>query len=79
VARKSLCGSTLPTNAATDVLGGGQRRRRVPEWLNSFLAVQGELPTPTMYLTPSAVSLDRLPGIGIQAAVRRPDIAAGLN
>ncbi len=35
-------------------------RRRVPEWLNSFLAVQGELPAPTGYLTPSTVSLDQL-------------------
>ena len=42
-------------------------RRRVPEWLNSFLAVQGELPAPTGYLTPSTVSLDQLPDVGIQA------------
>ena len=48
-------------------------RRRVPEWLNSFLAVQGELPAPTGYLTPSTVMLDPLPGVGIQVAVRRPE------
>ena len=48
-------------------------RRRVPEWLNSFLAVQGELPAPTGYLTPSTVSLDQLPDVGIQVPVRRPN------
>jgi len=62
VARKSLCGGTSPSNVATDVFGGSPPHRCVPEWLNSFLAVQGELPAPTMYLTASAVSLDRCRG-----------------
>jgi hypothetical protein len=54
--RQCGCGSTVSGNTATDVLGGGQRRRGVPEWLTSLRAVWGQLPARTRYLTASALS-----------------------